>query len=190
MTIKAWDWDKGWKNIQTYEGHTHYLMNLTFNPKDANTFVSACLDRTVKMWSIGSSNANFTSSRQGCQLRRFLPRRRQALPCHHWRRQDRQGLGLPQQELCADNGGSYQQCLVRRLPPQPSDHHQDGTVKIWNSGTYRIENTLNYALERAWCVSLRKDANEVAVGFDEGVVVIKVRNSLISRSKSNAHPAR
>ena len=51
---------------------------------------------------------------------------------------------------------------------------EDGTVKIWNSGTYRIENTLNYALERSWCVALRKDANEVAVGFDEGVVVIKV----------------
>jgi WD40 repeat protein len=45
MTIKAWDWDKGWKNIQTYEGHTHYIMNLAFNPKDVNTFVSACLDR-------------------------------------------------------------------------------------------------------------------------------------------------
>jgi hypothetical protein len=48
-----------------------------------------------------------------------------------------------------------------------------GTVKIWNSGTYRVENTLSYALERAWCVALRKDAL-VAVGFDEGVVAIKV----------------
>ncbi|KAF8814145.1 hypothetical protein BYT27DRAFT_6340070 [Phlegmacium glaucopus] len=51
---------------------------------------------------------------------------------------------------------------------------EDGTVKIWNSGTYRIENTLSYSLERSWCVALRKDANEVAVGFDEGVVVIKL----------------
>ena len=63
VTLKAWDWDKGWKNIQTYEGHTHYIMNLAFNPKDANTFVSACLDRTVKMWSIGSSNASGCVSR-------------------------------------------------------------------------------------------------------------------------------
>ncbi|KAF8952135.1 coatomer WD associated region-domain-containing protein [Flammula alnicola] len=51
---------------------------------------------------------------------------------------------------------------------------EDGTVEIWNSGTYRVENTLSYALERAWCVALRKDANEVAVGFDEGVVIIKL----------------
>ncbi|KAF8955022.1 coatomer WD associated region-domain-containing protein, partial [Flammula alnicola] len=51
---------------------------------------------------------------------------------------------------------------------------EDGTVEIWNSGTYRVENMLSYALERAWCVALRKDANEVAVGFDEGVVIIKL----------------
>ncbi|EEB88447.1 hypothetical protein MPER_13715, partial [Moniliophthora perniciosa FA553] len=29
-------------------------------------------------------------------------------------------------------------------------------------------------MERAWCVALRKDANEVALGYDEGVVVIKL----------------
>ena len=45
---------------QVFEGHTHYIMNLAFNPKDLNTFASACLDRTVKVWSLGSSTANFT----------------------------------------------------------------------------------------------------------------------------------
>lgn len=35
-------------------------MNIAFNPKDSNTFASACLDRTVKVWSLGSSTANFT----------------------------------------------------------------------------------------------------------------------------------
>ena len=52
---------------------------------------------------------------------------------------------------------------------------EDGTVKLWNSGTYRLENTLSYGLERAWCIAVRKEANEIAVGFDEGSVVIKVR---------------
>ena len=82
MTIKLWDWEKGWKRLQvnslaskyktrsfglisyimkTFEGHTHYIMNIAFNPKDSNTFASACLDRTVKVWSLGSaSTANFT----------------------------------------------------------------------------------------------------------------------------------
>ena len=26
MLIKLWDWDKGWKNVQIFEGHSHYVM--------------------------------------------------------------------------------------------------------------------------------------------------------------------
>lgn len=33
---------------------------VTFNPKDTNTFASASLDRTVKVWSIGQPTPNFT----------------------------------------------------------------------------------------------------------------------------------
>lgn len=49
MTIKLWDWDNGWKNIQVFEGHSHYVMQVVFNPKDTNTFASASLDRSVKV---------------------------------------------------------------------------------------------------------------------------------------------
>jgi WD40 repeat protein len=51
---------------------------------------------------------------------------------------------------------------------------EDGTVKIWHSSTYRLENTLNYGLERCWCIAYKKTGNEVAIGYDEGAVVIKV----------------
>ena len=33
---------------------------MVFNPKDSNTFASASLDRTVKVWSIGQPTPNFT----------------------------------------------------------------------------------------------------------------------------------
>ena len=49
MTIRLWDWDKGWANTMTFEGHSHYVMMVAFNPKDANTFASASLDRTIKV---------------------------------------------------------------------------------------------------------------------------------------------
>jgi len=35
-------------------------MGLAINPKDTNTFASACLDRTVKIWNLGSGSPNFT----------------------------------------------------------------------------------------------------------------------------------
>jgi coatomer subunit beta' len=37
MLIKLWDWDKGWKCVQVFEGHSHYVMGLSINPKDTNT---------------------------------------------------------------------------------------------------------------------------------------------------------
>ena len=49
MLIKLWDWDKKWQCSQVFEGHTHYVMQIVFNPKDNNTFASASLDRTVKV---------------------------------------------------------------------------------------------------------------------------------------------
>lgn len=50
MLIKLWDWEKGWMCTQIFEGHSHYVMQVTFNPKDTNTFASASLDRTIKVW--------------------------------------------------------------------------------------------------------------------------------------------
>lgn len=44
---------------------------------------------------------------------------------------------------------------------------EDGTVKIWHSGTYKLEKSQHYGLERAWCVAYHKQS--VSVGFGEFV---------------------
>lgn len=49
-----------------------------------------------------------------------------------------------------------------------------GTVRIWHANTYRLESTLNYGLERAWTIACQKGSNNVAVGYDEGSIIIKV----------------
>ncbi|CDQ87278.1 unnamed protein product [Oncorhynchus mykiss] len=60
MLIKLWDWDRKWVCGQVFEGHTHYVMQIVINPKDNNQFASASLDRTIKVWQLGSSSPNFT----------------------------------------------------------------------------------------------------------------------------------
>ena len=36
---------------------------------------------------------------------------------------------------------------------------EDGTVRLWHSTTYRLENTLNYGLERLWAVGYCRGSN-------------------------------
>ena len=66
-------------------------------------------------------------------------------------------------------------CFHPRLPLVISAS-EDGTVRLWHSTTYRPETTLNYGLERAWCLAPTKDANKLAIGYDEGTVLLKLGN--------------
>jgi WD40 repeat protein len=50
----------GWECTTLFEGHTHYVMQVEFNPKDSNTFASASLDRTVKVWGLNASTPHFS----------------------------------------------------------------------------------------------------------------------------------
>ncbi|XP_019519453.1 PREDICTED: coatomer subunit beta' [Hipposideros armiger] len=51
---------------------------------------------------------------------------------------------------------------------------EDGTVRIWHSSTYRLESTLNYGMERVWCVASLRGSNNVALGYDEGSIIVKL----------------
>lgn len=59
--------------------------------------------------------------------------------------------------------------------PLVLSHSNTGTVRIWHSSTYRLETTLNYGLERMWFICCLRGSNDVALGYDEGSVVVKVR---------------
>ena len=75
MLIKLWDWERQWDCSMVFEGHSHYVMHVVFNPKDTNTFASASLDRTIKVWNVTSPVCNFTlEGHEGGKLRRLLHR--------------------------------------------------------------------------------------------------------------------
>lgn len=40
--------------------------------------------------------------------------------------------------------------------------------------TCRLETTLNYGLERVWCIHALRGSNTIAIGYDEGSVTVKL----------------
>ncbi|KAJ8320558.1 hypothetical protein KUTeg_002145 [Tegillarca granosa] len=165
MLIKLWDWEKKWTCTQVFEGHTHYVMQIVINPKDNNTFASASLDRTVKVWQLGSQTPNFT-----------LEGHEKGVNCVDYYT----GGDKPYLISGADDRlvkiWDYQIFISTCICTLVYHYCQyfSGTVRIWHANTYRLESTLNYGLERVWTIACQKGSNNVALGYDEGSIIIKL----------------
>uniref|UniRef100_A0A8C4RXV6 Coatomer subunit beta' n=2 Tax=Erpetoichthys calabaricus TaxID=27687 RepID=A0A8C4RXV6_ERPCA len=179
MLIKLWDWEKKWCCSQVFEGHTHYVMQIVINPKDNNQFASASLDRTIKVWQLGSSSPNFTlvGHEKGVNFIDYYsgadkPYLISGADDHLVKIWDYQN------KTCVQTleGHSQSVSFVSFHPGLPIiiTGSEDGTVRIWHSGTYRLESTLDYGMERVWCVASMHGSNNVALGFDEGNIIIKI----------------
>ncbi|XP_042342346.1 coatomer subunit beta'-like isoform X2 [Plectropomus leopardus] len=179
MLIKLWDWDRKWSCSQVFEGHTHYVMQIVINPKDNNQFASASLDRTIKVWQLGSKTPNFT-----------LEGHEKGVNCiDYYSGGDKPYLisGADdrlvkiwdyQNKTCVQTleGHNQNVTCVSFHPELPIilTGSEDGTVRVWHSNTYRLENTLNYGMERVWCICGQPGSNSVALGYDEGSIIIKM----------------
>lgn len=179
MTIKLWDWENAWANVMVFEGHMNFIMQVVFNPKDTNTFASACLDKTIKVWSLGSPVANFT-----------LEGHTEGVNCVEYY----QGGEKPyivsgsddrtvkvwdyQNKTCVQTLEGHTEnvdavCFHPELPLIISGG-DDGNLCLWHSNTYRLENKLNYGLERIWSICYLKGNNNVGVAYDNGAICMKL----------------
>jgi len=179
MQIKMWDWEKQWSNVQSFDGHSHYVMMVKFNPKDTNTFSSASLDRSVKVWSLGSSLPNFSleGHQAGVNCVDYFQGGDKPYICsgsddHMVKIWDYQTKACVHTLQSHTNNVSA--VVFHPTLPIILSGSEDGTVRVWHSTTYRLENTLNYGMERCWALGVSSFSNKIAAGFDEGVVVLQM----------------
>ncbi|EMG50153.1 SEC27 Coatomer subunit beta' [Candida maltosa Xu316] len=193
LTIKLWNWDNNWKLEQTFEGHQHYVMSVNFNPKDPNTFASACLDRTVKIWSLGSSVPNFTLVAHEAKGVNYVDYYPQADKPYLITASDDKTIKVwdYQTKSCvATLEGHLSNVSFAIFHPELPiivSGSEDGTIRFWNSNTFKLEKSINYSLERAWCIGILPKSNVIAAGFDSGFVIIKLGNEepLFSMDSNN-----
>lgn len=177
--IKLWDWEKAWANTQAFDGHSNYVMMVRFNPKDPMLFASASLDRTVKMWGLGSPDPHFTleGHTRGVNCVAFFPGGDKPYLVSGgddavvkvWDYQTKSCLQTL--EGHADNVVAV--AFHSQLPLLLSAS-EDGSLRIWHSSTYRLENSLSYGMDKAWALDVAAGSNDVVVGYDEGLVVVKL----------------
>ena len=179
MSIKIWDWEKNWECKQVYEGHSHYVMQVVFNPKDPNTFASASLDRTIKVWGLSSPVPHFTleGHEKGVNCidyfsggdKPYLVSGADDKTVRVWDYQNKTCVQKLEEH-------SHNVSCVAFHPDLPIifTGSEDGAVRIFHSNTFNLENTLNYGMERVWSIACKKGSNRVALGYDEGSVMIKM----------------
>lgn len=178
-SIKMWDWEKGWSNTMIFEGHTHYVMNVVFNPKDPNTFATASLDHTIKVWGISSPQPYFTleGHEKGVNYveyyhggdKPYLISGSDDRTAKVWDYQTKSCV-----QTLEGHSHNVTVCAFHPELPLIITGSEDGSVRLWHSTTFRLENTLNYGLERVWAVGYARGTQKLALGYDEGTVVLKV----------------
>ena len=154
---------------------------VVFNPKDTSTFASASLDRTVKVWSISQPTPNFTleGHEKGVNTvdyliggdRPYLVSGADDKLCKVWDYQTKACV----QTLEGHTGNVSAVCFHPELPLIITAS-EDGSVKVWHSTTYRLEHTINYGMERVWAIGYVRGSNAVALGYDNGLVMLKLGN--------------
>ena len=182
MTVRLWDWERGWKCVTTYEGHQHYVMSVVFNPKDPNTFATASLDRTIKIWSLASPTPNYTleGHEKGVNGVDYYcgadkPYLVSGSDDHSVRIWDYQTKAC----VRVLEGHSQNISSVAFHPELPLllSASEDGTLRAWNSSTFRVEANYSFGMERIWTVCLHPNSIQIAVGCDEGAVVFSLGKS-------------
>ncbi|CAK7356651.1 unnamed protein product [Dovyalis caffra] len=177
--IKLWDWEKGWECTQTFEGHSHYVMHVTFNPKDTSIFASASLDTTIKIWSLSSTApvATLNGHSKGLNCvdffmggdKLYLLSGSDDHTVKVWDYETKSCV-----QTLEGHTHNVTSCCVHPQLPIIITTSEDNTIRLWDATTYRLENTLDYDLQRVWAVGCKQGSCQVAFGCDNGTTMLKV----------------
>ncbi|CAL5199863.1 unnamed protein product [Lathyrus oleraceus] len=179
QVLKLWNWKKGWSCDETFEGHTHYVMQVAFNPKDPSTFASTSLDGTLKIWTIDSSTPNFTfeghSKGVNCvdyfenNEKQYLLSGSDDYTAKIWNYDSKECI----KTLEGHKNNVTAICAHPEIPIIVTAS-EDFTVKIWNDATFRLETSLDFGLERVWSIGYKKGSSQLAFGCDKGFIIVTV----------------
>lgn len=177
--IKLWNWDNDWE-CKEFHGHVGTVMQVTFNPNDSNSFASASKDGTVKIWSICSDDPSkiitLKLDEHGLCVDYFTRNNQQHLivGCNDktaqiWKLETKERV----HELESHTNLISAANLHPELPILITGSF-DGTVHIWNSITYKLENVIGFHLGAVYAFGCIKGSRRIVVGCHQGIAMMDI----------------
>ena len=130
---------------QTYEGHSHYVMQVKFNPKDSNTFASCSLDNTIKVWGLNSTSPYFS-----------LNEHKMGVNCIDY--------SIESDKPYLMSGSDDKVCMIGIISLQ--------TIRIWDYQTKTCIQTLEGHTENVTSVLFHPKLPIIVTGSEDGTVRI------------------
>lgn len=181
--IKLWDWTIGWTCTRRFRGHTDKVTQVAFNPSNNDNFASASMDGTIKIWSISSDKPSDIIT-----LR--LDGQAESLLCvDYFIRYNRHHLIVGCKDKTAQiwalgikghvdvlEGHEEPITVVELHPELPwlMTGSLDGTVRIWDSTTYKPENIICFNLGAVYAFGCIKGSRRIVVGCHQGIAAMEI----------------
>lgn len=156
-------------------------MDVAFNPKDQNTFATASLDRTIKIWNLSSPKANYTleGHEKGINTISYYPGADKPylvsgaddFTVRIWDYQNKACV-----RVLDGHNLNVSSVLFHPELPLILSGSEDCTMKVWSANTFRLEVSFTMNLDRIWSIShsYAPGSTELAIGCDEGAMVLQL----------------
>ncbi|CAN6223653.1 unnamed protein product [Urochloa humidicola] len=188
MTIRIWNYSTDWSLVHTFRGHSGSIRCITCSPI-GNILASACEDGMVKIWSVDPfSQISTLNAHEKCVNfvdfviagnKSYLITGSEDCTIKVWDYETKKCF----QKLY--HSSSVSTVIFYPDPPLIIAGSEDGMVKIWNFRSFRLERTINYGLKGVWTVDWANISKRIAIGYEEGFVVIKLKREFAIPSMDN-----
>ncbi|WUR03974.1 coatomer subunit beta' (coPB2) [Vairimorpha necatrix] len=175
-TIKLWEIGSIMKCVSVFTGHTHFVMDLVYYPKDNKQFLSCSLDGTIKLWNKESKSCikTYKGHKSGintlsfCKDDLYFVSGSDDFSLKIWDINNGNCIST----LKGHTNNIINVYSMNTFPYLVSCS-EDGTYRLWDTNTFENTEIINLNSGRIW--QYKEHKNIILIGTDEELIFKKIK---------------